>query len=47
MSRAYNNSGRPGAGPGVPNKSILGVLKAAEIIESKTTLPAGEYMPTR
>ncbi|KAL1892110.1 F-box protein: endocytic membrane traffic, recycling ReCYcling 1 [Sporothrix stenoceras] len=40
MSRAYNN-GRPGAGPGTPNnKSILGVLKAAEIIESKTTLSA-------
>ncbi|CAK7208745.1 F-box protein: endocytic membrane traffic, recycling ReCYcling 1 [Sporothrix bragantina] len=39
MSRAYN-SGRPGAGPGAPNKSILNVLKAAEIIDSKTTLPA-------
>ncbi|KIH86641.1 recyclin-1 [Sporothrix brasiliensis 5110] len=39
MSRAYN-SGRPGAGAAVPNKSILGALKATEIIESKATLPA-------
>ncbi|CAK7206407.1 F-box protein: endocytic membrane traffic, recycling ReCYcling 1 [Sporothrix eucalyptigena] len=39
MSRNYN-SGRPGAGPGMPNKSILGVLKAAEIVDSRTTLPA-------
>ncbi|CAK7216065.1 F-box protein: endocytic membrane traffic, recycling ReCYcling 1 [Sporothrix curviconia] len=39
MSRVSRN-GRPGAGPGAANKSILNVLKAAEIIDSRTALPA-------
>ncbi|CAK7567897.1 MAG: F-box protein: endocytic membrane traffic, recycling ReCYcling 1 [Sporothrix epigloea] len=39
MPRAYNSSG-PAAGPGAPKKSILNVLKAAQVLDSKTTLPA-------
>ncbi|OAA64520.1 secretion pathway protein sls2 [Niveomyces insectorum RCEF 264] len=40
MSRFYNNKGAGPAGAGAPSKSILGVLKAAEIIETKPVLPA-------
>ncbi|CAK7269874.1 F-box protein: endocytic membrane traffic, recycling ReCYcling 1 [Sporothrix epigloea] len=39
MPRAYNSSG-PAAGPGAPKKSILNVLKAAQVLDTKTTLPA-------
>lgn len=44
MSRPYNghHGGRTGAGLGVPNNSILGVLKATEMIDSRTNLPAGK-----
>ncbi|EPE09418.1 secretion pathway protein sls2 rcy1 [Ophiostoma piceae UAMH 11346] len=38
MSRPY--AGRPGAGPGVPTKSILGVLQATPLDDTKPVLPA-------
>ena len=40
MSRPY--AGRPGAGPGVPSKSILGVLQATPLDDTKPVLPAGK-----
>ncbi len=46
MSQAYGSYGarQTGAGgAGVPENSILGVLKAAEISDSKPVLPAGEW----
>lgn len=40
MSRPYGARPGAGPGPGMPNKSILGVLQATQIDDSKPVLPA-------